>query len=166
MAGWIMSNASGRTIRRSMAGAAALLVCTLIGRAPAAADADIFQQAINYVFTGKAEPSDALDIVDRKSCVIVLHDPQFNRYVRYYLNRFNMDDARFDKRYVGQRVINELNVKGDDVVAEYLGPDRQTVIQGYRSIQISLPGDIDQTRKGLRIIFADYCKAEKPKAPF
>ena len=77
-----------------------------------------------------------------------------------------MDDALFDKRYLGSRVLYEVSVKGDDTVIEYLNPDKSTVIQGYRSAQIPLPGDIDQTRKALRIIFTDYCKAETPKTPF
>ena len=77
-----------------------------------------------------------------------------------------MDDALFDKKYSGSRVSYELNVKGDDVVIEYLNLDKKTVIQGYRSAQIPLPGDIDQTQKALRIIFTDHCKAEKPKTPF
>jgi hypothetical protein len=133
---------------------------------PALAEADVFQQAVNYVFTGQVDPQSGPEIVDRKSCVVVLRDPHFNRYIRYYLSRFKMDDALFDKRYSGSRVLYEVSVKGDDTVIEYLNPDKSTVIQGYRSAQIPLPGDIDQTRKALRIIFTDYCKAETPKTPF
>jgi hypothetical protein len=96
----------------------------------------------------------------------MMRDPKYNRYIRYYLNRFNMDDAIFGKKYSGARPYYELDVKGDDVVIEYLNPDKKTVAQGYRSAQIPLPGDIDQTQKALRLIFADHCKAEKPKAPF
>ena len=77
-----------------------------------------------------------------------------------------MDDAIFAKKYSGSRPYYELDVKGEDVVIEYLNPDKKTVIQGYRSAQIPLPGDIDQAQKALRIIFNDHCKAEKPKAPF
>jgi hypothetical protein len=104
--------------------------------------------------------------VDRKSCVIVMRDPKFNRYIRYYMSRFKMDDALFDKNYSGSHVFYQLNVKGDDVVIEYLSPDKKTVTQGYRSAQIPLPGDIDQTQKALRIIFSDHCKPEKPKTLF
>ena len=56
--------------------------------------------------------------------------------------------------------------KGDDDVIEYLNMDKNTVIQGYQSAHISLPGNIDQTRKALDIIFKNYCKAEQPKSPF
>ena len=135
-------------------------------RTLALAEADVFQQAVNYVFTGKVDPVDAPEIVDRESCVIALRDPKFNRYIRYYLGRFKMDDALFDKRYSGSRASYELNVKGDDVVIEYLNLDKKTVISANRSAQISLPGDIDQTQKALRIIFTGHCKAEKPHTPF
>jgi hypothetical protein len=118
------------------------------------------------VVSGSIDPQDGPEIVDQKSCVVVLRDPKFNRYIRYYLSRFNMDDAIFGKKYSGSRPYYELDVKGDDVVFEYLSLDKKTVIQGYRSAQIPLPGDIDQTQKALRIIFTDHCKAKKPKAPF
>lgn len=127
---------------------------------------DVFQQAINYIFTGKIDPQDGPVIVDRNSCVIVLRDPKFNRYVRYYLTRFKMDEAFYEKKYAGARVSYQLDVKGDDVVIEYLDLDQKTIIQGNQSAQIPLQGDIEQTQKALRIIFTDYCKAEKPKTPF
>jgi hypothetical protein len=149
-----------------MAVAAAAFLCATFPQTSALAEADVFQQAVNYVFTGAVDPREAPEIVDRKSCVVVLRDPKFNRYIRYYLSRFKMDEALFDKNYSGPRVSNQLSVKGDDVVVEYLDPDKKTIIQGYRSAQISLPGDIDQTQKALRIIFSDHCKPEKPKTPF
>ena len=163
------ANESGRKFRRRAAVAAASLfgIVSLVSlQTPTLSEADVFQQAINYVFTGSIDPQDGPEIVDRKSCVIVLRDPKFNRYIRYYLSRFNMDGAIFGKKYSGARPYYELDVKGDDVVIEYLNPDKKTVVQGYRSAQIPLPGDIDQTQKALRIIFTDHCKAEKPKAPF
>jgi hypothetical protein len=157
-------NESGYATRWVVAAVSFLGVVSL--EAPALAEADVFQQAVNYVFTGQIDPQSGPEIVDRKSCVVVLRDPNFNRYIRYHLSRFKMDDALFDKRYSGSRVLYEVSVKGDDTVIEYLNPDKSTVIQGYRSAQIPLPGDIDQTRKALRIIFTDYCKAETPKTPF
>jgi hypothetical protein len=163
------ANASGRKFRRRAAAAAVSLfgmVSLVCLQTPARSEADVFQQAVNYVFTGSIEPQDGPEIIDRKSCVIVMRDPKYNRYIRYYLNRFKMDDAIFGKKYSGARAYYELDVKGDDVVIEYLNPDKKTVAQGYRSAQIPLPGDIDQTQKALRLIFADYCKTEKPKAPF
>ena len=166
MPGLTPSNESGRNFRRSSAVAIASLFGVVSFQPPALSEADVFQQAVNYVFSGNINPQDAPEIVDRKSCVVVLRDPKFNRYIRYYLGRFNMDDAVFGKKYSGARPYYELDVKGDDVVFEYLNPDKKTVVQGYRSAQIPLPGDIDQTQKALRIIFTDYCKAEKPKAPF
>jgi len=162
-------NESGRKSRRRSAVAAVSLfgmVSLVSSQTPAWSEADVFQQAVNYVFAGSIDPPDGPEILDRQSCVIVLRDPKFNRYIRYYLSRFNMDGAIFGTKYSGSRPYYELDVKGDDVVIEYLSPDKKTVAQGYRSAQIPLPGDIDLTQKALRIIFTDHCKAEKPKVPF
>jgi|SRR5712671_2386311 len=166
MAGLVPQNERGHTIGWSLAPAVISVFCTVFLQTPALAETSVFQQALNYVFTGKIDPQSGPEIVDRNSCVIVLRDPRYDRYIRYYFSRFKMDDVSFDKKYLGSRVYYEMDVKGDDVVIEYLDLDRKTVLQGYRSAQIPLPGDIDQTRKALGIIFADHCKAEKPKAPF
>lgn len=166
MGGSVFPDEIGHTIRRFLTVAAVSFFGPIFPQAPALAEADVFQQAVNYVFTGQVDPANGPEIVDRNSCIVVLHDPHFNRYIRYYVRRFKMDDALYDKKYSGSRVFHEVNVKGDDTVIEYLNLDKKTVIQGYRSAQIPLPGDIDQTRKALNIIFTDYCKAETPKAPF
>ena len=130
------------------------------------AAADIFQQAVNYVFTGEVAPQDAPRIVDRQACVIVMRDRKYNRYIRYRLTRFKMDTALFTKKYSGSEPSYELDVKGDSVILEYLSPDQKSVAQAYRSAQIPLPGDIDQTRKALDIVFGQFCKPEKPAGPF
>ena len=166
MRGLTPSNGSGRNFRRLPAVAAASLFGIVSLQTPALPEVDVFQQAVNYVFAGTIDPQDGPEIVDRKSCVVVLRDPKFNRYIRYYLSRFNMDDAIFGKKYSGSHPYYELDVKGEDVVIEYLNLDKKTVAQGYRSAQIPLPGDIDQTQRALRLIFTDHCKAERPKAPF
>jgi hypothetical protein len=166
MLGLTCSNASGGNFRKPSAVVAASLFAIVSLHTPALSEVDVFQQAVNYVFTGNIDPQDGPEIVDSKSCVIVLRDPKYNRYIRYYLSRFNMDDAIFGKKYSGSHPYYELDVKGDDVVIEYLNLDKKTVAQGYRSAQIPLPGDIDQTQKALRIIFTDHCKGEKPKVPF
>jgi hypothetical protein len=59
-----------------------------------------------------------------------------------------------------------LEVQGDDILLEYLSADKRTVAYGFKSAQISLPGNIDQTEKALKIIFAEHCKSDKPKSPF
>jgi hypothetical protein len=165
----VMTNwtVTGRRGRRRLLGVAAVTLWSAVGlHTPALAEADVFQKAINYVFTGEIGPADGPEIVDRKSCVVVMRDPKFNRYIRYYMSRFKMDTALYAKKYSGSRVFYELNLKGDDVVVEYLKTDKKTVTEGYRSAQIPLPGNIDQTRKALRIIFTDHCKPEKPKTLF
>ncbi len=141
-----------------------LWVVTLQDRAMAADD--VLQRAVNYVFTGKIDPKDGPKIVDRESCIIVVPEARFNRYARYYLSRFKMDIARVTKRYAGRQVLYELEVEGDDIIFEYLKADNTTVDYGFKSAHISLPGDIDQTEKALKLIFAEYCKADKPKSPF
>src|SRR5262245_60590715 len=60
---------------------------------------DRFQNAVNYVFTGTIEPKDEPEIVDRKSCVVLVPDTKFKRYARYHLGRFKMDLARISKKY-------------------------------------------------------------------
>src|ERR1700748_1844669 len=80
---------------------------------PARAEADMFQQAVNYVFTGQVEVKDGPEITDRDACIVVMRDPRFNRYIRYYLRRFKMDDALFDKNFAGSKVSYELDVEGD-----------------------------------------------------
>lgn len=134
--------------------------------ARAAAESDLFQEAVNYVFTGRTDPPEAPEIADRKSCIVVMRDPKYKRYIRYYLSRFPMETAVFSKTYAGSQARYNLEVDGDKVLIEYLGPDKTTVLQGYKSAQIPLPGNIEQTQKALNIIFRDYCKADQQKSPF
>jgi len=130
------------------------------------AGADVFQQAINYVFAGSIDPTDGPEIMDRKACVVLVPEPKFNRYARYYLSRFKMDVARISKKYAGSQVLYELEVEGDTVIFEYLKADKTTVDYGFKSAHIPLPGNIDQTERALALIFSEYCKAAKPKGPF
>jgi hypothetical protein len=132
----------------------------------AAAESDLFQEAVNYVFTGTTDPADVPQIVDRKSCIVLMRDPKYNRYIRYHLKRFKMDTANFSKIYAGSSTLYNLEVTGDDVILEYLDMDKTTVSQSYKSAQIPLPGNIDQTQKALKIIFTDYCRADKLESPF
>lgn len=149
-------------------GSAALVLITFIAAAvlvPRARADDLLQQAFNYVLTGKVDPADVPEIVDRKACVVVMQDPTFRRYRRFYFGRFKLDAARFNKRYSGPRVTYDLDVQGDDIILEYLSPDKTTVLQAYKSAQIPLPGELDPTQRALKII-SDACKTEGPKAPF
>lgn len=159
-------NKSGHKFRQSLAIAIASFLWTITLQARAVPEDDVFQQAVNYVFTGKIDPGAGPEIVDRKSCVVVVPDPKFGGYARYYLTRFKMDDARISNRYSGREILYELEVAGDDVLVEFLKIDKTTVDYGFKSAHISLPGNIDQTKKALRLIFAEYCKPDKPKSPF
>lgn len=132
----------------------------------AMAEDDVFQQAVNYVFAGRIEPQDSPEIVDRKSCVVLVSDPKNKRYIRYYLSRFKMDVARISKTYSGRQTFYTLEVEGDDVIIEYLNLDKTVVVSRYKSAQISLPGNIAQTEKALHLIFSEHCKADGPKPPF
>ena len=144
---------------------ASLLVATLAGQLADAVE-DRFQEAVNYVFTGKVDPPNAPEIVERKSCVVLVPEPKFNRYARYYLTRFHMDTAHISKKYAGAQTLYELEVEGEDTIVEYLKPDRTSVDYGFRSAHIPLPGDPEPTEKALALIFSQYCKAEKPRSPF
>jgi hypothetical protein len=146
--------------------AIAALLMTIASQARPAAEDDVLQQAINYVFTGSTDPLDSPEIVDRKSCVVVVPEPKFKRFARYYLGRFKMDLSRISKKYSGHDVSYELEVEGDGVVLEFLKSDKTTVDYGFKSAHIALPGNIDRTQKALALIFAEYCKVEKPKTPF
>ena len=126
----------------------------------------MFQKAVNYVFTGRIDPPDAPEIVNLNSCVVVVHDLKYQRYVRYYLSRFKMDVSRISKEYSGSQISYVLEVEGDEVIIEFLNGDRTSVAYGLKSAQISLPGDIDQTQRALRYIFDGHCRPERPKAPF
>jgi hypothetical protein len=149
----------------SLAGAVAcfMTLATLHIRALAQ---DLLQEAINYVFTGKVAPEAGPKLVDRDACIVVVPDPRNKRYIRYYLSRFKMDDSRISKTYAGRQTLYTLEVDGDDVIIEYLSLDQGTVVNGYRTAQIALPGNIDQTEKALHLIFTGHCKATQPKAPF
>jgi hypothetical protein len=77
-----------------------------------------------------------------------------------------MEIYRISKRYAGRRVFYELEAEGDDTIFESLKADKTTVEFGLRSIHISLPGNIDQTEKALKLVFAEYCKRDKQKSLF
>jgi hypothetical protein len=134
---------------------------------PKAANAqdDVLQQAINYVFTGTIAPKAAPEITDREACVVVLPDPKWKRFIRYYLARMDLDDARIQSTYAGRQARYQLDAQSDQIVVEYLNPDKTTVMHGYKSAQIPLPGNIDQTKKAFELI-AERCKDEPPKLPF
>jgi hypothetical protein len=152
-------------MRAFLAVAVVAILSTAALHARALAEDDVLQQAINYVFAGRIDPEKAPEIVDRQSCTVVMPDAKYRRYIRYYLTRFNFDSADISKKYSGYRTLYELDVRGDDILLEYLDMDKTTVTAGYKSAQISLPGDIDQTRRALALI-SQRCKREKPKAPF
>ena len=133
-------------------------LCAAVSPAPAA-PADELQQAVNYVFTGQANPQPAPVITDAESCIVVMRDPKWNRFIRYYLSRFH-DEARFVRTYAGRDAKYHLDVESDKTVVEYLSPDTKAVTAGYKSAQVSLPGNIDRTRKALDLI-AQRCKRDE-----
>lgn len=157
---------SSHKIRLCLALAVVSFLATVPLQSRAAAEDDMFQRALNYVFTGRIDPLDGPAIVDRKACVVVAPDAKFKRYIRYYLNRFKIEDSRISKIYSGSQVSYELEVAGDGIIVEYLNIDKATINFGLKSEHISLPGNIDQTEKALHLIFDEYCKPEKLKTPF
>lgn len=148
--------------------AVALFSWTVPLQTQAMAEDDVFQQAINYIFTGRIDPDPKQqpEIVDRSACVVVVPESNFSGYARYYLKRFKMDISRISKRYAGRRIFYRLEVEGDNIIFKSLQVDKTTVEFGLRSAHISLPGNIDQTEKALKLVFTDYCKPDKPKSLF
>ena len=126
---------------------------------------DLLQQAFNYVFTGNIASNDGPEIVDKPSCIVVTRDPRFPRFIRYYFGRFRSDNSRITKTYSGRQTLYKLEVESDNVVVEYLSADKLNTVQAYKSAQIDLPGDIDQTEKALKVI-GDRCNGEQSKSPF
>jgi hypothetical protein len=150
-------------VRRCLVGGVVLFFCIVPPQIRALAEDDPLQKAINYLFTGRNNPQVAPKILDRKSCVVVVPDPKSKQSIRYYLGRFRIDTAFINKTYAGSETVYSLDVKGADVIVEYLDLDKSTVLHGHKSAQISLPGDIDQTNIALALI-ASLCTNNKPKA--
>jgi hypothetical protein len=169
MAGCMMSTIVNiRPISRIKAGALGVAfsaVLWIVSPRPAAAD-DLLQKTVNYVFTGTVDPKDPPEIVDHDACVVVMPDPRVKRFVRYYLSRLRLDDPNIVSTYTGRLAHYQLDVENSNVVVEYLGLDKTTVLNGYRSVQIPLPGDIDQTRKALTYIAAHCKQGDEQKLPF
>ena len=150
-------------VRRCLAGGVVVFLWIVSQQIRALAEDDPLQKAVNYLFTGRNNPQDAPAILDRKSCVVVVRDPKSKRSLRYYLGRFRIDTAFINKTYAGSKTVYSLNVKGAEVIVEYLDLDKSSVLHGHKSAQISLPGDIDQTNTALALI-ASLCTSGKPKA--
>jgi hypothetical protein len=148
-------------VRRCLARGAVVFLWIVPLQIRALAEDDPLQKAVNYLFTGRNDPQDAPEILDRKSCVVVVPLPKSKQSIRYYLGRFKMDTAFINKTYVGSETIYSLDVKGAEVIVEYLNPGKSTVLHAHKSAQISLPGDIDQTNKALALI-ASLCRNSKP----
>jgi hypothetical protein len=155
--------AKNNVVRQCLAGGVVLFFWIVPPQIRALADDDPLQKAVNYLFTGGNNPQVAPKILDRKSCVVVVPDPKSKQSIRYYLGRFRIDTAFINKTYAGSETIYSLDVKGADVIVEYLDLDESTVLHGHKSAQISLPGDIDQTNTALALI-ASLCTNDKPKA--
>jgi hypothetical protein len=161
-----MNCAPYRTTVRCLLAAAAWILGMASQQHPAHAEADVLQQAINYVLTGSIDPKDQPEITDRKSCVVVVADPKWKRFIRYHLGRAGLDDPRIDSTYAGRQALYQLDAQSDQVVVEYLGLDKTTVVNGFKSAQIALPGNIDQTKKALQFLAARCARDEAPKLPF
>jgi hypothetical protein len=148
-------------VRRWLARGVVVLLWTVSPQIRVLAEDDLLQKAVNYLFTGRTDPQDTPEILDRKSCVVVVPDTKSKQYVRYYLGRFKMDTAFIDKTYAGLDTTYNLDIKGADVIVEYLDIDKSTVLHGHKSAHISLPGDVDQTNKALELI-TNLCRNGKP----
>ena len=101
---------------------------------------DLLQKAFNYVFTGTIDPKDAPDVVDLAACAVVVPDPRYPRFIRYYFGRIRPDNSRITKDYAGRQTFYKLEIESDNVVIEYLTADKTGVTQAFRSAQINQIG--------------------------
>ncbi len=145
-----------------------LIVLLTIAYAPsmrAAVRDDMLQKAFNYVFTGTIDPKETPDIVDPSSCAVVVRDLNFPRFIRYYFGRIRPDNSRISKEYAGRKTLYKLEIESDNIVIEYLAADKTTITQAFKTAEIDLPGDIEQTQKALKLI-AERCRGVGSKSPF
>ena len=158
-----------RTAKQRRCRSASLAIAAVLAIASTAQAEEpdrLFVQAVNYIFTGRIDPPDGPEITDAKSCIVIIPEPKFNRYARYYLSRIKLDTARISKKYAGPQITYEWEVEGDDVIFEYLKPDKKTVDYGFRSAHIALPGNVEQTERAIALIYSKHCKREQQKGPF
>jgi len=76
----------------------------------AVAEDDVLQLAVNYVFTGRIDPRTLLKL-SIENLIVVVFEPKFQAYVRYYLGRFKLDSARISKTYSGQQIFYVLEIQ-------------------------------------------------------
>ena len=103
--------------RRCLAGGVVVFLWIVPLQIWALAEDDSLQKAVNYLFTGRNDPQDAPEILNRKSCVVVVPDPKSKRPTRYYLGRFRMDTAFINKTYAGSDTAYSLDVKGAEALS-------------------------------------------------
>ena len=70
-------------VRRCLAGGVVVFLWIVPLQIRALAEDDPLQKAVNYLFTGRNDPQDAPEILDRKSCVVVVPDPKSKQSIRY-----------------------------------------------------------------------------------
>ena len=87
-----------------------------------------------------------------------------NNSIRYYVGRFRIDTAFINKTYVGSETVYSLDVKGAEVIVEYLDVDKSTVLHGHSSRKY-LCREIDEENKALALI-SSLCRNGKPKDQF
>ena len=144
--------------------AIAVALLTALPQAHAAAEPDVLQRAINYIFTGRLDPQNGPKIVDRDTCTVLVPDPANQRTIRYRFGRVNTDRLLVEKIYAGRLPNYRLSIEGDEDVIEFLNPD-MSVAHAHRTAQIPLPGEIGAIERALKLV-ADRCKSPGPKLPF
>src|SRR6476646_12027192 len=101
MTGLALWTRSGPRVWLSLAVAAASILALVPLPTRAMSEDDVFQQAVDYIFTGRIDLKDGHEIVDPKACIVVLPEPDLNRYARYYLNRIKLGVYRIRQTYAG-----------------------------------------------------------------
>jgi hypothetical protein len=132
-----------------------------------AAEDDIFQQAINYVFLGnvKGEPFLGIRIIsaDKNTCAVVQEEMigSNSGYVvvqnKFFLKKITAMEFKPFTPHAA------LAIEGDETIVERIDSNRR--VTNFKHWQIPLPGNVERSRRAVNRVFSEYCMPEK-RMPF
>ena len=114
-------------VRRCLAGGVVGFLWIVPLQIRALTEDDPLQKAVNYLFTGRNDPQDAPEILDRKSCVVVVPDSKSKQTIRYYLGRFRMDTAF--EQYPGVKEAAGRTTEAQSGVLRYARSQHRTLVE-------------------------------------
>jgi len=114
-------------VRRCLPGGVVIFLWIVLTQIHALAEDDSLQKAVNYLFRGRNDPQDAPEILDRKSCVVVVPDSKSKQTIRYYLGRFRMDTAF--EQYPGVKEAAGRTTEAQSGVLRYARSQHRTLVE-------------------------------------